>query len=73
MRFKIYRGEESRTAKLTDADVRLLLELDRQGWGRKQLAERFQISTMHVGHIVRGESWRHIDRETVFSGRETAG
>lgn len=54
------RGERSKVAKLTDADV---LEIDRQlkaGDRAGVIARRFGVSKATIGHINRGYTWGHL-------------
>ncbi len=53
------RGERSGTAKLTQAQVNEIRQMFATGaYTKKALAERFPVSDVMVGKIVRGEWWR---------------
>jgi ribosome-binding protein aMBF1 (putative translation factor) len=48
-------GQDHHNAKLTDTEVRLLLELREAGWSYNRLAEKFEISKRHVRNICSGK------------------
>lgn len=49
-------GESHPSAKLTDHEVDLLLELhEGEGWGYRRLARKFDISTVAVRKIIKGK------------------
>lgn len=50
-------GEDHQCAKLTNAEVELMLELREQGWSYRRLALSFEISKSHARYIVKGR-WR---------------
>lgn len=54
------RGEKVNTAKLTEADVRLVRSLYELGWRAKDLAARFGINNASVGFIVNRQTWKHV-------------
>lgn len=41
-------GEDHQNAKLTNAEIDLLLELREQGWSYRRLAEKFEVSKSAV-------------------------
>ncbi len=60
-------GDSHHNAKLTDADVELLLTLHGEGWGYRRLAAKFEISKSLARKIckgvVRGQvatDWRRV-------------
>ncbi|MBI4672784.1 MAG: HNH endonuclease [Chloroflexi bacterium] len=54
----VLRGERHVRAKLTLGQVEQIQEMCKQGAPQRVVAQVFGISRGHVGHIVRGESWR---------------
>jgi hypothetical protein len=62
-------GERSGQAKLTDADVLRISERYADGATQKQLASEFGISQTEVGNILRGRSWKHVQRPLFRIGR----
>lgn len=54
------RGEGSPTAKLTDAEVWLILEATARRERQTVIAGRFGVSRKEVYRIVRGERWAHV-------------
>ncbi|HXI15500.1 MAG TPA: HNH endonuclease [Chloroflexota bacterium] len=56
------RGESQGLSKLTEADVREIRRLHAAGGlFRRPLAERFGVSEVQIGLIVRRLAWRHVD------------
>lgn len=53
-------GQDHQNAKLTDAEVELLLRLRLAGWGYKRLAQKFEVSKAQVRRIVKGKSRHQI-------------
>ncbi len=60
-------GDSHPNAKMTDADVELLLAMYDEGWGYRRLAAKFEISKRHVRDIVNGKrrgqvatDWRKV-------------
>lgn len=51
-------GEDHQNAKLTDAEIDVLLEFRQRGWGYKRLAKKFEISKAQVRRICSGAA-RH--------------
>ncbi len=52
-------GARNGKAKLTDRDVLTIRALEAIA-SRKEIAEKFNISRVHVGYIVAGKTWRHL-------------
>lgn len=50
-------GEDHQCAKLTNAEVELMLELREAGWSYRRLAVAFEVSKSHARYIVKGR-WR---------------
>jgi hypothetical protein len=46
--------------KLTEDNVRQMRKLRNNGWTLSKLGVKFNIDHTQVGHIVRGEQWKHI-------------
>ncbi len=62
-------GQDHQNAKLTNAEVDLLLELHDQGWGYRRLATKFEISKRTVRGYCDGSRrgqvparWKVIER-----------
>lgn len=55
------RGERAGNAKLTEVQVRELRQLGAQGWSQRQLGERYGISAVAAGLILRRKTWAHVD------------
>lgn len=53
------RGEAHHKAKLSEADVRLIIEVHPEVSTRK-LAEKFEVSQSCIARIVSGRNWRHV-------------
>lgn len=55
------RGEKVNTCKLTPDSVRQIRHLyATQEYTQVQLAKQYGVSQVQIGHIVRGEHWKHI-------------
>jgi hypothetical protein len=57
------RGEAHPSAKLSEVQVREVLELTRQGRTRNQLAQHFNVCKSTIQWIVRGGNWKHLTSE----------
>ena len=58
------RGENMKTAKLTSGDViRIRATYANGGITYKQLGQEYGVSATEIMRVVRGEYWRHIERE----------
>jgi transposase len=53
-------GENHSTAKLTDADVRLIRALLADGMLQRIVASKFNVSLSTIKKISCGETWRHV-------------
>lgn len=54
-------GEQVRTAKLTEEDVRAILRLhDKREMGIRRLSKRFAVSKETIRNIVNRKKWRHV-------------
>lgn len=53
-------GESNGNAKLTDASVQEMIRLYQTGATQQEIADRFQITQVHVSRIFRGTRWQHI-------------
>ena len=53
-------GERNPVHKLTTTNVLAILEAERQGFTRTEIARRFHVSGSLISHILLGRSWRHI-------------
>lgn len=54
-----YRGERHMWSKLTEDDVREI-RVYLQSMSYRQIARKFSCSPAAIGHIARGERWRHV-------------
>lgn len=50
-------GDSHHNAKLTDAEVELMLAMHADGWGYRRLAAKFEVSKSLVRYICKGR-WR---------------
>jgi len=57
---KTARGERNGNAKLTENQVREILDLSSKGWTRKQLAEHFGVLQGNINKILRGILWKSV-------------
>lgn len=46
-------GQDHHNAKLTDADVELLLTMNEEGWGYRRLAAKFEVSKSLTRDIIK--------------------
>lgn len=53
-------GSLNGNSKLTEADVRQIRQLNRQGLILKDIAARFETTPQNVFFIVTGTTWRHV-------------
>jgi Mor family transcriptional regulator len=60
-------GDSHHNAKLTDAEVDMLLNLHEEGWGYKKLSAKFELSKTSVRNICNGRTrcqvptqWRKV-------------
>lgn len=60
-------GQDHQNAKLTDAEVELLLEFREQGLGYKRLALKFEISKAQVRRICSGDARHQIATRYVIA------
>ena len=58
-------GEENPRAKLTNAQVKRIYRLWKFGQSRKELAERFGVSTATIDRIVYRMGWKMVPRDEV--------
>lgn len=57
---EVVRGERNANARLTEADVREIRRLQRQGVSRPAIARRFDVTRECVYSILKGKTWRHV-------------
>lgn len=55
-------GERNHNARLTADAVRQLRDLRGRGWSLRQLGAEFGVHYSTVQSVVRGRTWRHVDR-----------
>lgn len=62
--FDVAKGERVGTSKLTSKEVAEIIAFKRHNpkLTRRELAAQYGVTTVNIGHILRGRSWRHIDR-----------
>lgn len=53
-------GEQVEQSKLTENDVRYIRQLLQNGVNLKTIAQRFPVSSVAIGDIKRGKTWRHV-------------
>jgi transposase len=53
-------GEKNGAAKLTDAKVREIFRLSKDGLSRKEIAQKYGVGRSLIGNIIRGQNWVHI-------------
>lgn len=56
-------GEKSSTFKTTDADVRKMLIMHKEGLGASAIAKKFNLSRHLVYNVVHRKTWKHVDIE----------
>jgi len=54
------KGETSGTSKLKENEVLEIRRLSFEGKSYKELSEKFKISRVTIGQIIRGERWKHL-------------
>lgn len=59
----VLRGEEQGRAKLTEQDVRSIRKLRTNGASLKYLAEKFNVGKTTIGHLLNGDTWKHVLRD----------
>jgi hypothetical protein len=58
----IYRGEQHRSAKLTDVTAAQALELVAAGMRQRDVARRVGVGQAAISMLVTGKTWRHLER-----------
>jgi len=53
-------GEKHALAKLTDADVVRIREMNLNGESQARLGSLFNVNSSTIGHVVRRETWKHV-------------
>ncbi len=57
------RGEQHGRVKISEGNVLEILDLGKNGdFSHREIASRFSVSRETVGQILRGERWKHINR-----------
>lgn len=59
------RGSRSNRTDLTEQDVLEILRLHRSGISAVRIAGMFPTSRQAIGEMVKGKSWKHVDRALV--------
>ena len=54
------RGEGHARSKLTEVNVHAIREMAAKGVPRKQIANKFGVSNVLIGLILKGKIWRHV-------------
>jgi hypothetical protein len=58
---RVLRGEDAPFVKISEAAACAILEADDGAWGlRSRLARQYGISPQHVGRILAGKAWAHL-------------
>lgn len=57
------RGEQRSDFKVTDAEVKEIIELRQSGWTQQSIADRFGLSQPHVCNIIHGNRRFHATRQ----------
>lgn len=55
-------GEKNAMAKLTEADIPVIIRLAKSGLSEKKIAEHVGVTHSTIGRVIRGQSWKHIQR-----------
>jgi hypothetical protein len=55
-------GENAGRAKLTEAQAKLAISLAKEGLDRNQIAERINVHPQSVTDVVRGKTWKYLER-----------
>lgn len=55
-----HRGENHPRTAITENQVRQIRAMHNSGLSTRKIAQRLNVSTSSVGHILRGNSWRHV-------------
>jgi transposase-like protein len=58
----VFRGEESKVARLTEAQVLDIIAQSAAGTTRAALARQYGVQPNHIGDIARNRAWRHLPR-----------
>lgn len=58
---KSHKGVNHPGAKITDDDVKKILQLRRTGWTYRKLSDRFKISVGAVNCVINRRTWKHVD------------
>lgn len=66
------RGEKAGHAKLTEAQVRMVRDLARQGVGYSKIMQLIPMSRAAISLVVRGKYWKHIDGHVPQGNRKKA-
>lgn len=53
-------GEKNNQSKITEDDVKYILELKKQGYTYKEIAKKFNMSESGIGSIFTGHTWKHL-------------
>lgn len=62
-------GSQNGVSKLLETDIPKIIELYNSGKTQKQIADIYGVSRSNIGEITRGNSWRHVNTDTVVSKR----
>lgn len=55
------RGERVLSAKLTEADIPEIFRLRQQGLFYREIAKRFNVTTGHIGDVLKRKVWAHVE------------
>lgn len=55
------KGEECANSKFKDGDIRRIRKMHSKGFFQNEIARIFKTSQSHIGRIVNGSAWGHIE------------
>lgn len=61
------RGEESYNARISERDAKAILAMACNGDRHSEIAKQFGVDRRHVGDILRGRRWKHLQGRGAFA------
>ena len=61
--YKYVYGEKVGTAKLSEDNILEIVRLHEEGLSQKEIAKKFKVDRSAIGNVLRGKTWKHIDRK----------
>lgn len=58
---KYYYGSGHSMSKLTEADIPVIRNMNKQGLSYSNIALQFNVNCTTISRVIRGKSWRHVD------------